>query len=357
MPTRRAGLLTSLLLTAALLCAMPGLLASMEQAPSRAAPPLMPARARTLTVWLLPEGPNDQKWLRQTIAAFEKAREGARVFLRSVSQEELYAPEAVLPDAVLFGTGGIAMPQDCLLPLDALEGGVSAEESGGVRYAMALWTEPNVLCVPKAWLEDGEAPLTADGLPWRALLSSGALEKPSGVALQQLLYACPASLRGELIAAFDEKAQVTPTPLPTAKGAVSLPKGQGATPPPVKGQATVRTLAQYLADSEEYAACALAPAVSDRTRYLGLCRDSDDARAFAAFLLEQAQGAMAQGLMPLAPDESQAPNALAAELARLFSGGAAQPNAFAHTRQELLALCEDAFERGENPVETLLRLR
>ena len=101
----------------------------------------------------------------------------------------------------------------------------------------------------------------------------------------------------------------------------------------------------------------LTPAVSDRVRYAALCRDGEDARAFLAFLRKDWQRETpAYGLLPLQEQPLQS-DPLFSSLQLLFKENAALPNAFAHTREELNALCLDGFSRLADPVETLLRLR
>ena len=140
MSARRAGLLSALLATAALLCALPGLWRGAMQAdPNRMDERLRPPRARTLTVWLLPGNVEDRKLLNEACAAFEKEGGGVRVFLRTVDAQELLAPDAVLPDVALLASGSLTEPERALLPLGG-EGEMDASgKSGGVCYAMPLW--------------------------------------------------------------------------------------------------------------------------------------------------------------------------------------------------------------------------
>lgn len=100
------------------------------------------------------------------------------------------------------------------------------------------------------------------------------------------------------------------------------------------------------------------PFVSDRVRYVSLCRDSDLSRAFVRFLLgrERQTAALSRGLMPCAVSED-ATDPLAAAMLGRMRAGVSLPNAFAHTREELLSLCADGFSRAADPVETLLSLR
>lgn len=354
---RRSGLICALLMTAALLCALPGLLAPGSFGDgNRMDERLRPARLRTLTVWLMPGEVDDRRLLNELCAAFEKERPGVRVFLRSVTEEDWTAPDAVAPDVALFATGSLTNPERLLKPLAGLGDNERASgRSGGTAYAVPLWLEANVLALPREWAAAGEnaAPtptplfaaatpqpgafadglLPVDGLPWRRLLEPGSLALPQGVALQQLLLACPAQLRGELAA---------------------LESGRAA-------QARVYTLREYqtAADGDaQLTACLLPPAVSDRVRYAALGREGEDASAFLLWLMQAAQQARAAaaGLVPALCTEGGEDALTCAAIAR-FAEGMSLPNAFSHTAEERRSLCEDAFRRAADPVETLLRLR
>lgn len=352
MSARRAGLLSALLATAALLCALPGLWrGAMRADPNRMDERLRPPRARTLTVWLLPGNVDDRKLLNEACAAFEKEDGGVRVFLRTVDAQELLAPNAVLPDVALLASGSLTEPERAFLPLGG-EGEMDASgKSGGVCYAMPLWLAPNVLSMPAEWLREQPTPqadsllgaseppqadeITAASLPWRRLLEEKGLALSKGVAMQQLMFACPVSIRGELVA---------------------LARTDAA-----DGQAKVCTLSQHLARrqaGEAVEAYALMPCVSDRVRYAALCRDGQDARAFVAFLAGDAMQARttAYGLLP-AQGEAELGDALTGALLARYRESMVLPNAFAHTAQEREAICLDAFLRAADPVETLLRLR
>jgi len=348
MTTRRTGILTALLLTAALFCAMPGLLrTAVTHDGNRMDERLRPPQMRTLTVWLLPGETDDRKLILNACTAFEKEQRGVRVFLRKADPEELTAPGAVLPDVALFETGGVNMPEKAFVPLaDEKE---SSGMYAGVSYAVPLWLSPNVLCIPQAWLSEGgnaetygesllasSTPepqqsrriLEAQALPWTRLVQDEALEKPEGVALEQLLCMCPYPLRQRLSAA-----------------AASAAEG-----------AAVHTLAQAMRDPQG-AVCVMTPAVSDRVRYAALCRDGEDARAFVTFLRERMGAeALDAGLLMLAGTE-ESPDPLVRQAQAVFGASHTLPNAFAHTRIELKALCAEAFDRCADPVETLLKLR
>ncbi len=378
---RHAGTLSALLITAALLCAMPGLLQFPVQQ-GRADESLRPPELRTLTVWLMPGETGDRKLISQLCSAFEKERKGVRIFLRAVTADELEADNAVLPDAMLFTTGEISIPEKVFLPLAD-----TADSSGrfaGVQYAVPLWLSPNVLSLPQSWLqrdapaaplrdsllaastavppENTNALISADELPWGMFLQKNAVEKPQGVGWQQLLACCPQELRAQLVSAVLGSGSQTPAPSPSPQDWVTtLPYSRTASPtpaPPVTTPARVETLAQHLSrvqKGEALSAFVFPTAFSDRVRYAALCRDSEDARAFLQFLLSHQGDALAHALIPPQYGDN-VPDALLQALTEAFRTGAL-PNAFAHTRQEIQQLCADGFARCEDPVRTLLGLR
>ena len=243
---------------------------------------------------------------------------------------------------MLFGTGDVVNPEQLFLPLTLSEddGTLSSGKSGGETYALPLWYEENVLSVPNGWLEeDGTPTVTVQphfllgqtaatpkpetdetpSIPWRRLLAENALWVSPGTAGPQLAFTAPSSLREELDSAALHSAEK-----------------------PVKGTARVWTRREHLAAAQKEAltAFSLRPAVSDRVRYAALCRDTAETRALLAFLRSEGcrEEAEAAGLLPAEQADSL-------------------PNAFAHTREELNALCADGLRRGLDPVEILLRLR
>lgn len=114
---KRWLILPCLLLTALALGLYPLLSRSFfdqQQAP----PPGVHAREnRLLRIWLVGDVTGADGYLRQQAAAFEKAHGDIRVYLRTALADELAAPEAVLPDGVIFGPGAIPAPESLLVPL------------------------------------------------------------------------------------------------------------------------------------------------------------------------------------------------------------------------------------------------
>ena len=326
---RRGAVLSALLLTALLLYLWPGLLKGLwTDTDNRMAGELRPAQRRTLTLWWLPGEMGDQRCISRLCTRLEKETPGLRVFLRRADAAELTAPDALLPDAVLFGTGDVVNPEQLFLPLTLSEddGNLSSGKSGGETYALPLWYEENVLSVPNGWLEENGTPaVTAQprsllgqtaatpkpetdetpSIPWRRLLAENALWVSPGTAGPQLLFTAPDSLRAALASAALSSAEK-----------------------PAAGTARVWSRREHLA------------AASDRARYAALCRNTEETRALLVFLGSDAcrEEAEAAGLIPAENADSL-------------------PNAFAHTREELNALCADGLRRGLDPVEILLRLR
>lgn len=378
---RHAGVLSALLLTAALLCAMPGLLQTPRQQ-GRADERLRPAELRTLTVWLMPGDVGDRKLLNELCAAFEKERKGVRVFLRVVTADEWEGETSVLPDAALFTTGDILIPEKVLLPLKEASG--SSGRFAGVQRAVPLWLAPNVLSVPQSWLQKGssavpkrdsllaastavpqenaDALLSADELPWGMLLQKGALETPEGVGWQQLLACCPAELRAQLVGTALGKGadRAAPSPEPE-EWVTTIPYSRTASPtpaPPVTVPARVETLGEHqarLKKGEALSAFAFPVAVSNRVRYAALCRDGEDARAFVQFLTAHQGEALAHWLIPPGY-EGESPDTLLQALTQAYRV-CALPNAFVHTKEEIYQMCADDFARCEEPARTLLGLR
>lgn len=317
MPSRHTGTIAALLLTAALFLAMPGLM-KQDGDTNRMAESLRPPRMRTLTVWLLPDGPEDRKLIGEICAAFEKQQRGARVFLRRVTAEELYGETAVLPDVVLYATGEINRPEDALLPL-AVEQPHASGQFAGKTYGIPLWYAPEILCYPENWGED----------PWPMLTRPDAITQPAGVSLQRLMLSCPEMLRTAFTDAL--LGRVQPTPKPQEKRD-SVPPSRGKTPTPAP---TVHQPARIgLSPRENEKTLALIPETSDCVRYVSLCRETEDARAFLAFL-----------------EDWETPS-----FCRI-GAETTLPNAYAHTREEMDEHCLDGVSRGEDPALTLLRLR
>lgn len=381
---RRTSALCCLLLAAALLCALPSLLLSLSSRDGeRMAERLRPKTAQMLTIWLISDAAESKKHLNEQIALFEKQNAGVRVYLRRADAEELFTDGAVLPDVVLFSPGVVTDPARALLPIDATHlgcasDGLTAGRSAGVQYAVPIWYAPSVLAVPSVFFPTEAIPLpapkqssffdlstpaptpapdvggvdesaslpSADLIPWGKLLEPSALTSPKGIDLIQLLSMCPSAMRPELIASLASPGSASATSAPT--------------PAPI---ARVMTLAEYqnaMVSGQSLAGFALTPACTQRVLFLGICKDHVLSRAFLTHLFSPDSQAelTAHSLLSAAETASSAQgDPLTRQLARQYQNGLLFPNAFEHTLQELNALCEDAFGRNQDPVETLLRLR
>ncbi len=411
----RVSAWVSLLLTAALLLALPVLTADLAtQDGQRMAPRLRPQKTRTLTLWLMQDIVGGSKYIDQQIALFEKANPGVRVFLRRADSGDLEAQEAVLPDVLLFGLGAFPEPDKVLRSLAGIEG-VSPEalacgKSRGEQYGVPLFLAPHVLAIPTEWMPTESVPTPvpressffdlgtpaptgspraepeglaggengdlaqAEGLapkqpdiPWSLLLEPGALVPPEDVPLQQLLAMCPLSLRAGLCQAVLSP-QATPVPTPQKQGKIR------PTPAQAQGsKAQVMTLAAYeaaVAAGQDIYGFPMTPAVTEKVLLAGLCQNNDLAKAFIRHMLSpQAQGSLwAHGLLPVAAGQGGSPQKTEGQLApgqslmaqhldTLYQTNLFFPSAFEYTPQERKALCLDGFVRGADPVQTLLRLR
>lgn len=350
----RGGVLAALLLTALMLCAMPGLVRSQLNDTGRTDERLKPAPARTMVVWVTSWGTEDGKLISGLCSAFEKQQPGLRIYLRKAAPEELYAADGVLPDVVLHRTGDILSPEDALLPLAAPKGYPEAAlysgRSRGVQYALPLWYSPTLLSLPADWTvvqTVADAPyfqlqtptpsaappsLTADNLPWERLMESGKIYSENGVGLLQLLNLCPDRLCQKL-----RSCQPVLEDIPAQEAAVC-------------------SLRKHLSLGEERQALALRPATGQQARYASLCQESEDAKDFLQFLLTAQDTVMAADFAPVAADGAEA-GGLLSRLLDLAKEGLYLPNAFALPMSEINSLCLQAFATGDDPVATLLRLR
>lgn len=111
MKPRRLFPLLALMLTAALLAALP-----LALRPAADIPGLTPARRTLLRVWVTSAPGGAQAWLTQQLRAFEKQHPGVMTHLRIVSPAELSYPDAVLPDVLLCMPGDLHDPAAFFTP-------------------------------------------------------------------------------------------------------------------------------------------------------------------------------------------------------------------------------------------------
>ena len=140
--------------------------------------PSLTARDRTLLrIWVVNSPGGGQAWLKQQLRQFEKKHRGVSTYVRTVSAAELSAPDAILPDVVLYMPGDVTEPSSLFLPLSgdmASRDGLLREEllrcgrCQGLQYGLPLCWGTWVLAIDSA-LEPGSAatpaPTTLLGRP------------------------------------------------------------------------------------------------------------------------------------------------------------------------------------------------
>ena len=140
--------------------------------------PSLTAKERTLLrIWIVNSPGGGQAWLKAQLKQFEKQHPQVSTYLRTVSATELTAPDALLPDVVLYIPGDVTDPAALFLPLSgdmAARDGLLREEllrcgrSQGLQYGLPLCWGAWVLAIDSA-LEPGSAttpaPTTLLGRP------------------------------------------------------------------------------------------------------------------------------------------------------------------------------------------------
>ena len=112
--------------------------------------------ARTLLrVWMLRSPGGAARWVEAQLVAYERQHPGVRIYLRQVSADELTAPEAVLPDVVLYAPGDIPDPDGLFLPISGdapiYAGLLSGGQVRGEQLAYPLCWGAWVLTVDSAY--------------------------------------------------------------------------------------------------------------------------------------------------------------------------------------------------------------
>ena len=140
--------------------------------------PSLTAKDRTrLRIWVVNSPGGGQAWLKQQLRQFEKKHRGVSTYVRTVSAEELTAPDIILPDVVLYMPGDVTEPSSLFLPLSgemAARNGLLREAllrcgcRQGLQYGLPLCWGTWVLAIDSA-LEPGSAstpaPTTLLGRP------------------------------------------------------------------------------------------------------------------------------------------------------------------------------------------------
>ena len=167
LPLRTLMRALAILLAAALVLLMPALVSRQT------APRLPHAENRTLLrVWVTSSVGGGQAWLKEQLKVWEKRNPGVMTYLRTVSPEEVYAENAVLPDVILYMPGDFTAPEEIFSPLSgelhAVEPLLRAGRWRNQQYGLPLCYGAWVLAIDSA-IEPGNAatpaPTTLLGRP------------------------------------------------------------------------------------------------------------------------------------------------------------------------------------------------
>ncbi|MGN0792890.1 MAG: hypothetical protein ACI4MG_00275 [Aristaeellaceae bacterium] len=200
---RRLLIPLALALTAALMLALPAVLKRDSRVPG-----LEGTERILLRIWVTGSPGGAQSWLTGQLKVWEKQHPGNLTYLRAVSPDALAAPDAVLPDIVLYLPGDIARPQELFAPLS---GSLTAREEllragrwKGTSYGLPLCWGAWVMAIDSA-LEPGSAATpapttllgrpaatavpdaTPPGYPSAAAEADCPLQSPGGAALLSML--------------------------------------------------------------------------------------------------------------------------------------------------------------------------
>ncbi|MBR6668436.1 MAG: hypothetical protein IKL25_08780 [Clostridia bacterium] len=164
-----------------------------------------------LRIWVIGSPGGGQAWLKGRLQQFEKQHPQVSTYLRTVPAEELSAPEAVIPDVVLYLPGDLQDPASRFLPLTGDVSSLLREELlrcgrwQNQQYGLPLCWSAWALAIDSA-LEPGTAltpaPTTLLGRPAATAAASTpepaypleaarqadcALQSPGGAALFTLM--------------------------------------------------------------------------------------------------------------------------------------------------------------------------
>lgn len=202
MKPRRLLIPAALALIAALMLALPHALQSSDRVPGLA------EKERTLLrVWVTSSPGGGQAWLTQQLRAWEKLHPGVMTHLRTVSVDEAFSADAVLPDVILYMPGDFTDPAALFAPLTDSEGlrepllrcGRWHAQQYGLPLCWGAWVmaidsalEPGSAATPAPTTLLGKpvataAPSSAPGYPLQAASAADcALQSPGGAALFSL---------------------------------------------------------------------------------------------------------------------------------------------------------------------------
>ncbi|MBE5803148.1 MAG: hypothetical protein E7316_01380 [Clostridiales bacterium] len=112
-----------LLCAAALLIAVVILWQALAAHPVRETlPGTQAAQRRLIRIWVCSSVGGEESWLRECLKDWEKENPGAMTFLRTVTPQEIFREDAILPDVLLYTPGVITAPQELFVPLTNVSG-------------------------------------------------------------------------------------------------------------------------------------------------------------------------------------------------------------------------------------------
>ncbi len=334
---------------------------------------------QVLRLWVCEEWMGSAAWLEAQCAAFERAHTGVSLRIRRVQPSELTAPDAVLPDVLLFAPGALAEPEALLLPVrGALP--VRAELAAAGRWRGEQWGVPvamggyALLVNAEGYRDPETTALSQEAMEAAAQTAKG--KQPAKHALQCAqggALAYPAAL----LAQGGALRGGWPQGIAQARGGKTLPEDFArCTPDKAYGDFTGRRAMALLGtqrDLRRFSALCEAgkgfpfrveapkQAFTDQLLFAGVVRAgerSDATMALCAALLrhltggEAQQALTAQGLFPVRADvigyDAEATPWLHAMAASLADEGVLVPNAFtwAQRREPFLSRSEAALSQG-----------
>lgn len=201
-PFRLLLMLACLLCIGALLHILPGLLRTGSTVPGLDSP-----QRTLLRIWITGSPGGAQAWLTSQLRSWEKQHPGTMTYLRTVSPDEALAPDAVLPDVILYMPGDFTAPDTLFTPLtgsfSVREPLLRAGRFRGVQLGLPLcwgaWVlaidgalEPETVATPAPTTLLGrpaatDTPLDTRDYPLQAASEAAcALQSPGGAALLSL---------------------------------------------------------------------------------------------------------------------------------------------------------------------------
>jgi len=220
-----------LLMIAAMLC-IAALLRFLPAAlrPGSAVPGLDGPDRTLLRIWITGSPGGAPAWLTSQLRIWEKQHPGTMTYLRTVRPDEALAPDAVLPDVILYMPGDFASPDTLFTPLTDFSvvreplrrAGRFRDTQFGLPLCWGAWVlaidgalEPEAVAPPAPTTLLGrptatDAPLSTPGYPLQAVSDAPCpLQSPGGAALFTLQCILPAKERPPLPEDFAQHAPAT----------------------------------------------------------------------------------------------------------------------------------------------------